>query len=498
MSSEECNVTNKNNTLLERINDINFNIFKRRISKLSELKNVYLRLLKDIEVGKVVLYQSIDKTAVKEEVEKSFALSARYLKNLSWGEFAALNPKKHPNLYSIMIDKNGELLRTYDNFTGTVAAMDFHGYTQFSNDIKYNKTPLQEFGDSMPQKIEAICEKCGVIVYEIEGDALILIGPEDPINITTAVLSIIELARQKPFNKDPKQFHGLDIKNPMIKPFELNAAITTGGETFINRNGHIIGAIIAEANRILKIINTKKPNRSGIMLSDKVWRKLNKLNIEKVSAHISIFDFKETAPLMVDVKGMRLNIREILVDDRKYYQDAHELMAKLNEEIKKKSPSKWYNILIYYVSLIKTALRDIKCSIVYNGEKTGSDKIRKILQEKLDIISTEIRPEAISDILTISALLYNGSEDIRDIIAVYYEMIQENYRFIKDKLDGFYSRNLEDKARNSPPTAKIIGSYLNEIETIKRIFPPRRVYETILTNIGADNLLIDVPYLGKK
>ncbi len=483
--------------ILRQINEINYSIIARKITTITDLRGNYFSIIKKLETVKDKTGNSLYEN-LKSDIDKAYILSSRALKNISWGEFAKLNGKKFPALSSIMVDKKGELQRSYDNFPASLAVMDFHGYTQFSNDIKYNKTPLQEFGDNMPQKIEAICERCGVIVYELEGDALILIGPENPVYITDAVLSIIEMARQKPFKGDPKSFHGQDIKNPMLKTFELNAAITTGGETYINRNGHIIGALIAEANRILKIINTKKPNRSGIMLSDKIWRKLEKYKTTVTGAHVSIFDFTTTSPVVVDVKGMRLNIRETLIDDRKYFNDTLDTIARLNEEIKKKSPSKWYNILIYFVTLLKISLREIKCNITFNGEKMSSDKIRKILQEMLDSINTGIRPEVIRDILNLADLLYAHSEDIRDITAIYHELIQENYRFIRDKLDGFYSKNLEDKARTSPSTSKIIGAYDNELETIKRTFPPRRVFETILTNIGADNLLIDVPYMGKK
>ncbi|HOV15780.1 MAG TPA: hypothetical protein PK771_15935, partial [Spirochaetota bacterium] len=180
--------------IIKDVNEINYFILTKRISSVIEVKRKFLQLKKYIEENVPknlkVIHENVGVNAVKElldEVEKLYSVSLKFLRNLFWGDFAKLNNKKYPELYQMLVDKDGELLRTFDDFKGTVAVMDFHGYTQFSNDVKYNKTPLQEFGNILPQKIEHICTLCKTLVYEMEGDALILIGPENPIYIFNAV-----------------------------------------------------------------------------------------------------------------------------------------------------------------------------------------------------------------------------------------------------------------------------------------------------------------------
>ena len=505
---------NKNQTvevtlykILKETSNINYQIISKSITSILALKKRYFDLKNYIDktipkdISLIIENKNIQcNKELQLEIEKQYNISLQFYKVYSWGEFNKLSPKNFSELYLMMVDRQGDLHRSFDDFNGTLAAMDFHGYTQFSKDLKYNKTPLLEFGNVLPQKIEQICNKCKSIVYEMEGDTLIIIGPENPIYIFSAVLCIIELCRQKSFNpnSDPKKFHNIDIKNPMIKPFEMNAAVSTGGKVFINKNGHIIGTLIAEASRMLKIINTKKPNKSGIILTDKTYRKLLKYKNRTSESHISIFNFSVGDPFLVDVKGSRLNIREIFLEEKKYIDDTKEFTRKLSDEIKKKTPSKWYNILSYYTSLILTSMNDIKCLIQIGSENYNQDKIKKILEVKYYEWLSNPGPSTINDILKISSLLYNASEEVRDVTAIYNEYIQENYKFISKRLEDFYQTSLRKETAYSQSTKKAIEIYENELNNLKNKFPAKRIIETILSNDKMNSQLLDIPYMGKK
>lgn len=493
--------------VIKRVTDINIKITSRQIKSILEIRRLYISLKKQMEetidpqMSVVLNNENIH--CLKEltlEIEKSYSISVNLFKSLWWGEFSNLNSREFPELYSMMTDQNGDLLRSYDDFNGTVATMDFHGYTQFSKDIKYNKTPLLEFGDILPQKIEQICNKCKSLVYEMEGDALIVIGPENPIYIFSAVLSIIELCRQKPFKTgaDAKKFHNIEITNPMIKPFEINAAITTGGRTFINKNGHIIGSIISEASRILKIINTKKPHKSGIIVSDKIYRKLNRYKNTNFNCHISVFDFTASDPFIVDVKGTRLHIKEIYLEKKKYIEDTKEYNRKLAEEIKKKNPSKWHNILSYFLNIILAALHEKKIVVQNGAENLSQDRLKHVLQLKYYEWTSNPTHTTINNILKLVNLLYNSSEDVRDITAVYHEFIQENYKLIAARLEDFYKQNLQKEGKNSPAIKKLLDSYDNEFKKLEKRFPAKRILGTILADTKFNSQMRDIPYMGKK
>jgi hypothetical protein len=493
--------------IVKEITEINHHISIKSLTSIQDIKKRFLALRTKIEqmvpvsITMVVNGKEINcHKELKSEIEKAYSVAVQFYKSLFWGEFGKLNPKTFPELYEMMVDQNGDLHRSYDSFNGTLATMDFHGYTQFSKDIKYNKTPLFEFGDILPSKISQICKICKTIVYEMEGDTLILIGPENPIYIFDAILSIIELCRQKLFNpnSDPKKFHGIDLKNPMIKPFELNAAVTTGGSTFINQNGHIIGSMISETSRMLKTINTKKPNKSGIILSDKVFRKIEKYQETQTTSHVSIQGFKISDPVIVDVKGTRLNFREVYLEEKKYIDDTTEFSKKLSEEIKKKNPSKWHNILSYFLNLMLASMNDIKCTVQIGNETLSHEEVKKILEVKFYEWVSNPSPAIIYDILKMSNLLYNSSEEIRDVTAIYYEFIQENYSFIAKRLEEFYQLSLKKESQATPGIKRNIENYEAELEKLKKRFPTKRMLETLLMNEQVKSQMLDVPYLGKK
>jgi hypothetical protein len=487
-------------------NEINSNILTKKISNVIEIKKNYLYLKKIIE-NKIPDDMMIDyegksincRNELLEETDKKYAISLKFFRSIHWGVFAQLNPKRFPELYEMMVNQNGELVSSFDDFKGTVAVMDFHGYTKFSNEIKYNKTPLQEFGDILPQKIELICTLCRTLVYESEGDALILIGPENPVYIFNAAVLIIELARQRVLNpkSNPKNFHNIEIKNPLIKPFEMNAAITTGGETFINSQGDIIGTIISEASRILKIINTKMPNKSGILLSEKVYRKFEKYKAVKTDTIVTIEDFKIGVPILVDVKGMRVNIREVYLDEKEYKITGEVNSKNLIEEIRKKNSSKWYNIFIYFIKLLLSTLHDIKCSVTISGEELNQDKIDMLLNEKLYEWVNDTSPDSIRTTLRITSILYKNVPEIRDAIAIYYEYIQENYYFIAEKLENFYAEQMKKEEQSLPSIKKLVENYSSEMRRIKKRILPKRILETTLSDTRLNELLMDVPYIGK-
>jgi hypothetical protein len=284
----------------------------------------------------------------------------------------------------------------------------------------------------------------------------------------------------------------------MIKPFEINAAVTTGGRVFINQNGHIIGTLISEASRILKIINTKKPNKSGIILSEKMFRKLERFKNTQSNCHISIFNFDISETFVVGVKGTKLNIREVYLENKKYIEDTKEFSKKLSEEIKKKNASKWQNILSYYINLITTCLNDIKCTFQIGKETFTQEKIKKKLEILFYDWLSNPTLKTIKDILRITSNLYDNSEEIRDVTAIYHEFVQENFSFIAKRLDEFYEESLKKEGMASMPTRKIIEGYENELDKLKAKFPIKRILGTLLSTEMINSQMQDIPYMGKK
>ncbi|MCG8570487.1 MAG: hypothetical protein MJB14_10140, partial [Spirochaetes bacterium] len=436
--------------IVKEVNELNYAIITRKIQSITQVKKKFILLKAKVDqtVSQLEKIEKYKQTIleVKEELEKLYAVSTKIYKSYYWGEFGKLNKKNYSELYTTMIDKNGDLLRVYDDFQGTVAIMDFHGYTKFSNEIKYNKTPLMEFGEKLPEKITNICKKCHSIVYEVEGDSLILIGPKNPHYVLTAVLFIIELVRQKEIKKDSKSktFHGYEIKNAMIKRFEMNAAIATGGETFINNKGFLIGGIIAEASRLLKICNLKKPISSGVIISEKVYRSLEKYKDENIFAkHFNVFDFSISDPYLVDVKGMRLKLREIFIDKCIAYEVAKDFINTLIKQVNNKNSVKWNNILITYCQILVNILYRINMSIRYEDKDLNSKKIALLLEEKTALWINNPYPEILYDILRISELVYQNSNEIRDMTAIYHKYISDNYTIIYERLESFYHSILE-------------------------------------------------------
>ncbi|HOV15421.1 MAG TPA: hypothetical protein PK771_14130, partial [Spirochaetota bacterium] len=297
---------------------------------------------------------------------------------------------------------------------------------------------------------------------------------------------------------NPKTFHSIEIKNSMIKPFEMNAAITSGGETFINRKGNIIGTVISEASRMLKVISAKKNNKSGIITSDKVYRKLEKFKDTKTDSHLSIFDFKSSVPILIDVKGMRLNIREIYIDTKCYITENETNILNLTEEIKKKTTAKWYNIFIYYIRLLITTVSNVKCSIKIGDEVYNQDKVKFLLNEKLGVWMRESNPDVIREILNIASILFNNVDEVRDNIAIFFDYIEENYKYISERLDSYYLESLRQEENKNPLLKKLTENYNGEIRKLRNRVLPRRILETILSDVKFTTHLLDTPYMGKK
>ncbi len=486
-------------------NDIHYKILTRKITSIIDIKKAYSAFIKSVNLSPSDIADIGDqKISVKQElmseVEKQYSLSLRFYKYNTWGEFAKINKNNYPQMSQTLISESGDLIRTFDSFPGTVAMMDFHGYTKFSNDIKYNKTPLKEFGDGIPQKLEIICKKFNTIIYELEGDALVLVGPENPYYITNAVLCIIELAKQKPFNKNknPKSTHGIEINNPMIKKFEMNGAIVTGGETYINNKGKIIGTIVAEASRMLTVINMKHPMQSGLMISDKVYRNYETFKNKQIKNHINIFDFNITKPFLVDVKGIRLNMREVHLEDKNFHADVEGFTAKITDEIKKKTVSKWFNIIVDYVRIIMAALTTVKLSITVGDEVYTTKSLSTKLYQLLDTWVREANPEIIRQLLLITNELYRTTPEIREVTAIYHDFINENYTHIAEKLESYFEENLRHEEESSPSLKKTLVSSELEMQKIKNRLFQRRIIETILNDALLSEKLYDIPYIGKK
>lgn len=492
--------------MFRMLNILNSDLVLKKISTVEDLKKKYVELRNNL--AKVISSdEDLSKNQAEkekifkllvEELERNYHLAYETFKNFNWGEFEKLNKNIYPELWSIMIDKNGDLRRVFDNFPGTVAMMDFHGYTKFSNDIKYNKTPLMEFGETLPAKIKDICKRCRSFVYEIEGDSLIIIGPENPYFVITAVIGITEIAKQMPLFKDsnPKGYFDIDLKNPMIKKFEMNAAITTGGETFINKKGSLIGCVISEASRILKIINLKKPKKSGILISDKVYRNMEKFKNEPGYVGVNLDNISN--PYLIDVKGMRLKIREFYLDDKKYIKMCDYYMMELYKLLKIKNPSKWYNIIINYTKLVTEVLKNVNVTAVVDKNEYNSEGLVYILEEFLVRWINRPTPDVARQLIDSINRIYDVCDEVRDAISIYYEYINDNFFIIIAKFEKFYSDILDAEKSKNRKLKLLIDEYNSEIDKLKTRYFPRRIFETVLADSHLLDNISEVPYIGKQ
>jgi hypothetical protein len=484
-----------------RFDDINNQLLTKQIFTLEKLREAYLgvkaEIVKELHSNNEDVHGK-DATMAIKTLQNSFKTSLSIYKQCCWGKFANLNKEDFPELHKLLTDKNGDLQRIHDDFAGTVAMMDFHGYTKFSNSVKYNKTPLMEFGESLPAKILSICKKCHCLTYEVEGDAIIIIGPQNPYWVLTAAMSIMELARQKLIFKedDISQYYNLKLKNPAIQPFEMNASITSGGKIFINYEGNLIGSTISEASRILSIINLKKPHTSGIMVSDKVARDLEKYNN---TPQIHPIDLKNLGnPYLIDVKGMRVKIRELAIEQKNYAKLANQYSEELYKLLKIKNPSKWFNILVLYVQLTKCVLEKIDVSITAEDGTYNSANLIYDLNLYTAYWNERPSAEVARHILSRIDAIYEKSSDVRDTIAIYREYINDNFELIINYLDNFYNEIIESESKRDRRFKTLYDSFHRETDRLRLRYLPRRIFETVLANSHLINNMQDLPYIGKK
>lgn len=484
-----------------KINSINNKLLTKEIFTLEKLRESYLEvkteITKEFRKHNKDLHGE-DASQIIKTLQSCFKTSLSIYKQCCWGKFANLNKEDFPELYQLLTDKNGDLHRVHDDFAGTVAMMDFHGYTKFSNSVKYNKTPLMEFGESLPAKILSICKKCHSLTYELEGDAIIIIGPQNPYWVLTAVMSIMELARQKLLfkNDDISEHYNLKLKNPAIQPFEMNASITSGGKIFINYEGNLIGSTISEASRILSIINLKKPHTSGIMLSDKVARDLVKATNTPQIHPINLNNLGN--PYLIDVKGMRVKIRELALEQKSYAKLATQYSEELYKLLKVTSPSKWFNILVLYVKLTKCVLEKIDISITLEDGSYNSSNLIYDLDLYTAYWHEHPSAEIARHILSRINIIYDKSSDVRDTIAIYREYINDNFDLIINYLDNFYNEILTTESKRDRRFKELCDSYHRETDRLRNRYLPRRIFETVLANSHLINNMQDLPYIGKK
>ncbi|MCH5150002.1 MAG: hypothetical protein J1G30_04970 [Spirochaetales bacterium] len=483
------------------INKINNQLLIKQIFTLEKLRESYIAIKNKIVTELHRINEDThgeDATAAIKMLQQSFKTSISIYKQCCWGKFSALNEQDFPELYKLLTDKNGDLQRVHDDFAGTVAMMDFHGYTKFSNSVKYNKTPLMEFGESLPAKILSICKKCHSLVYELEGDAIIIIGPQNPYWVLTAVMSIMELARQKLIfeNDDISQYYNLKLKNPAIQPFEMNASITSGGKIFINYEGNLIGSTISEASRILSIINMKKAYTSGIMISDKVARELEKsVNIPQIHP-IDLHNVGN--PYLIDVKGMRVKIRELTLEQKSYAKRANQYSEELYKLLKIKNPSKWFNILVLYVKLTKCVLEKVDVSVTLEDGVYNSSHLIYDLDLYTAYWNEHPSAEVIRHILSRIDIIYSKSNDVRDTIAIYREYVNDNFELIINYLDNFYNEMLDSESKKDRRFQALCESYRRETDRLRSRYLPRRIFETVLANSHLIDNMQELPYIGKK
>lgn len=492
--------------VFKMIGQANAEIAAKNIDSVDMLKKRFVKLKEDVSsviskdpelCANQELLSKVIKV-VSNELDHCYLSSYEIVKKFFWGEFEKLNESDFPELWSILVDKDGELRRVFDDFPATVAIMDFHGYTKFSKDIKYNKTPLMEFGEGLPAKIKTICRKCRSFVYEIEGDSLIIIGPENPYFVMTAVISIIELAKQKVLfsGNNPKKFYDIELKNPMIKKFEMNAAVSTGGQVFINKKGSLIGSVISEASRILKIINMKKTEKSGVLISDKVYRNMERFKNEP--GYTDILSDNVSSPYLIDVKGMRLKIREFFIEDKKYIKKCDEYSLQLYKLLKIKNPAKWYNILVLYTKLVIEVLKYSEITMTVDRNDYSSDGLVYMLEEYMVRWINRPTPDIGRRLIEITNKIYNNSEEVRDMIAIYHEFVTDNITEILIILESFYEKTLATEKNKDRKLKLLFEEYNSELEKIKTRYFPRRLFETLLSNSNNTKDITEIPYIGKK
>ena len=195
---------------------------------------------------------------------------------------------------------------------------------------------------------------------------------------------------------------------------------------------------------------------------------------------------------------MRLNIREIYIEIKNYISENEPHTIKLIDEIKKKTTAKWFNIFICYIKLLISTVSNVRFSIKLGDEIFNQDKIKYLLNEKLGLWMQESNPDIIRDVLNLAKVLLNNIAEVRDSIAIFYDYIEENYKLIAEKLELYYLDNLRQEENRDSSFKKIVTNYNGEIRKLRTRILPRRILETVLSDVNFTNHLIETPYIGKK
>jgi hypothetical protein len=232
------------------------------------------------------------------------------------------------------------------------------------------------------------------------------------------------------------------------------------------------------------------------MVSDKVARDLEKYNN---TPQIHPIDLKNLGnPYLIDVKGMRVKIRELAIEQKNYAKLANQYSEELYKLLKIKNPSKWFNILVLYVQLTKCVLEKIDVSITAEDGTYNSANLIYDLNLYTAYWNERPSAEVARHILSRIDAIYEKSSDVRDTIAIYREYINDNFELIINYLDNFYNKIIETESKRDRRFKTLYDSFHRETDRLRLRYLPRRIFETVLANSHLINNMQDLPYIGKK
>jgi hypothetical protein len=203
-------------------------------------------------------------------------------------------------------------------------------------------------------------------------------------------------------------------------------------------------------------------------------------------------------PYLIDVKGMRVKIRELAIEQKNYAKLANQYSEELYKLLKIKNPSKWFNILVLYVQLTKCVLEKIDVSITAEDGTYNSANLIYDLNLYTAYWNERPSAEVARHILSRIDAIYEKSSDVRDTIAIYREYINDNFELIINYLDNFYNEIIETESKRDRRFKNLYDSSHRETDRLRLRYLPRRIFETVLANSHLINNMQDLPYIGKK
>jgi len=195
---------------------------------------------------------------------------------------------------------------------------------------------------------------------------------------------------------------------------------------------------------------------------------------------------------------MRLKIREFFIEDKKYVKICDGYTLELYKLMKLKNPSKWYNIIIIYTKMVVEVLKTVSVNLKIDRNEYTGEGLVYMLEEYMVRWINRPTPDIARKLIDIINKVYLNCNDVKDVIAIYYEFVNDNFSVILSRLDNFYENTLLKEKEKNRKLKILVDEYSAEIDNLKTRYFPRRMFETLLSNSTVIEEISDIPYIGKR